>query len=71
MVEAAKETAGHDEKERQDWFSKNKRDLLPAISEMNIAQANVIYQPTKPNRLKLRTVQRNLKSEKQRAKREL
>jgi hypothetical protein len=69
-AEAAKETAGVEQKVRQYWFSKNEKDLLPAISERNIAQANVIAQLTKPNRLKLRTARCHLKSEKQRAKRE-
>jgi hypothetical protein len=31
IVEAAKETAGVEEKVRQDWFSKIEKDLLPAI----------------------------------------
>lgn len=46
IVEAAKETSGVEKKVRQDQFEKNENNLLPAISERNIAQSNVISKPT-------------------------
>jgi hypothetical protein len=47
IVEATKEVPEVESKQRRYWFSRNEKDLLPAISEMYQAQADVIAKSSK------------------------